>query len=100
MKNFSISKKLIIGFLIGACITGVIGAVGLINITILRDSEKLLYNENMLGVVYSGDANTYYQRLRYNMTEMIILKDEAQKNDYIEKFNKFVEVIDTKPQGL
>ena len=22
------------------------------------------------------------------------------KNDYIEKFNKFVEVIDTKPQGL
>ncbi len=94
MKNLSISKKLIIGFLIVACIAGVVGGIGLINVTALRDSDKLLYEENTLGIVYSGDANTYYQRLRYNFAEMIILKDDTQKADYISKFNSFITAID------
>ncbi len=92
--NCKIAAKLIIGFLIVACIAGIVGAVGLINIKTLADTDKLLYEENTLGIVYSGDANTYFQRLRYNISEMIILKDNTQKADYINKFNNFIAAID------
>ena len=94
MKNLSISKKLIIGFLIVAIIAGIVGCIGLINIKKLEDTDRLLYEENTLGIVFSGDANTYYQRLRYNMAEMIILKDNSKKDDYIIKFNNFIADID------
>ncbi len=93
--NLKIATKLIIGFLTVACIAGVVGIVGLININALAESDRLLYEENTLGIVYSGDANTYYQRLRYNIAEMLLLKDEAQKDDYIGKFNDFLAAIET-----
>ena len=94
MKNLNISTKLIVGFLLVALIAGIVGAVGLFNIRSLNDSEELLYEENMLGVVYSGDANIYYQRLRYNMAEMIILKDGTKTGEYVEKLNSFIVGID------
>jgi len=94
VKNLNISTKLIVGFLLVALIAGIVGAVGLFNIRSLNDSEELLYEENMLGVVYSGDANIYYQRLRYNMAEMIILKDGTKTGEYVEKLNSFIVGID------
>ncbi|MGX8702556.1 methyl-accepting chemotaxis protein [Caproiciproducens sp.] len=93
--NFKIATKLIIGFLIVACIASVVGVVGLVNINTLAETDKVLYEGNTLGIVYAGNANTYYQRLRYNVAEMLLLEDNTQKDAYIGKMNDFISAIDS-----
>lgn len=94
-KNLSISRRLIIGFVLIALIATLVGAVGLINIKNISDADTLLYEENVLGIEYSTKAATYYQRLRYNIAEMIILKDDSMRDDFIGKFDNFIATIDT-----
>ncbi len=92
--NLKISSKLIVVFLTVALIAGVVGMVGLININRINEADKLLYEENTLGIKYSCDAATYYQRLRYNALEMVLLKDDSLKEDYMEKLSTFITNID------
>lgn len=92
--NLNISKRLIISFILIALIAALVGVVGLININNINNADDLLYEENTLGIAYSGDAATYYQRLRYNIAEMIILQDESLREDYIGKFETFIASID------
>lgn len=92
--NMNISKKLIAGFMLIAVLATCVGVVGLINISNMSDADKLLYEENVLGIEYSSNAATYFHRLRYNIAEMIILKDDSLLEDYIGKINEFVTTID------
>lgn len=78
--NLKISAKLIIGFMTVAIIAGVIGIVGVryINTIIKADSE--LYEENVLGLEYAGDANGYFQRARVNTLKMLLQNDENARS--------------------
>ncbi len=93
-RNLKIALKLIIGFLLVALIAGAVGIVGLVNISNISEADTLLYEENTLGIVYSSNAATFYQRLRYNAIEMVLLKDDSLKSDYITKLNTFITTID------
>ncbi len=92
--NLKIATKLIISFLVVALIAGVVGVVGLLNIMKITEADTLLYEENTLGVEYSSKAAIYYQRLRYNAIEMILLKDDSMIGDYTSKLNNFIAIID------
>ena len=91
--NLKISQKLLNGFLVMVLITCIIGATGLINIFTIIKADTLLYEENTLGLQYAGDAATYYQRLRYNVAEMIVLHDELQKETFAKKFENFIAMV-------
>ena len=93
--NMNISKRLIISFILIALIAALVGAVGLINIRNISNADTLLFEENTLGIEYSSEAAIYYQRLRYNVAEMIILKDDSMRQDFIGKFETFIASIDT-----
>lgn len=92
--NLKIATKLIIGFLIVAFIAGAVGVVGLLNIARITEADTLLFEENTLGIKYSGDAATYYQRLRYNAIEMALLEDDSLIEDFMTKLNNFIATID------
>ena len=47
-----------------------------------------------MGILYPQSAATYYQRLRYNLAEMLVLDDPSLKNDFISKINNFIAEID------
>jgi len=78
--DLKIGTKLIIAFLLVAIIAGTVGVIGFINLLRISNADKLLYEENTLGIKYSGNAATYYQRLRYNAIEMILLTDDSMKD--------------------
>ncbi len=65
-KNMPIATKLIIGFLVVAVLAAVIGVIGIINLTRINSSSTLLYQQNALGLQYSGEAASTFQRVRYN----------------------------------
>lgn len=73
-----IGTRLIGSFLIVACKAEIVGTIGLINIRTLARTDQVMYKQNTLGIKQSGDANTYYQRLRYNAAEMLLLRDDTQ----------------------
>lgn len=91
--NLKISAKLLTGFLIMVLIAGIIGATGLVSIFTMNKAGTLLYEENTLGLQYAGNAAAYYQRLRYNIAEMIILHDDLQKETFAKKFENFVAMV-------
>lgn len=92
--DLKISSKLIIGFLIVALIAGAVGILGLVNIMGITKADKRLYEENALGIKYSGEANTYFQMLRYNTLEMIYRKDDSLRDDYLEELNGYIAAVE------
>ncbi len=93
-RKLKISSKLIIAFLLVALIAAVVGMVGLVNIIRLNKSDTLLYEENTLGIKYSGQAAAYYQRFKYNFAEILLLKDNSLKDDYVAKLNSYMATVD------
>lgn len=88
--NLKISTKLIIGFLIVAILACVVGVVGLININNINNADTLLYEQDTLGLNYSGNINTYSMGIRFNALQMVMsdkTRDESINNikDYFNK---------------
>ena len=79
-ENLKISAKLQIGFMLMAVIAAAIGAVGLGNIDKIGNQDTLLYQENTLGLDYAGNAEIYYQRIRFNALKMIISEESREES--------------------
>ncbi len=85
--NMKIAAKLIAGFLIVALLAGVIGAIGLQNINTISNADKLLYEENTLGIETIGDSAIYYQRIRFNAIKILLFDDIRQQEGFIKEIN-------------
>jgi len=92
--NLKISTKLIVGFLLVAVIAGVVGIVGLMNITRINEADTLMFENNTMGINYSANAARYYQRMKYNIAECIILRDDSKRNEYAGNISSFIGTID------
>lgn len=86
--------KLVISFLIVALIAGVVGIVGLINPSNIEKADKLLYEENTLGLDYAGNAAVYYQRIRFNAVKMLLVDDNSQKDSCIANISDYTAKAD------
>ena len=93
--NLKLSAKLILGFLFIAFLCAVVGGVGLYSISRISAADNLLYEGNTLGIKSADDAAIYYQRLKYNLAEIIMLKDDSLADEYAGNINAFIETIDT-----
>jgi methyl-accepting chemotaxis protein len=91
-KNRKISVKLIISFLFVAFLAVLVGVVGIINLLNIGKADKELYEENTLGLSYSGSAELYYQRIRYNLVKAIVLDGTAEQEVALQK------IADYRPQ--
>ncbi len=92
--NMKIGTKLISSFLVIALLAGAIGVVGIININTINKADTLLYEENALGLDYSGNAATLFGILRYDAIEMLVLDDESKRIESINRLNGFFLEID------
>ncbi|WP_369283752.1 methyl-accepting chemotaxis protein [Oscillibacter sp. GMB15532] len=92
--NMKISTKLVAGFLAIALIAGAVGIVGLMNINALAKSGRMLYEKNTMAVLYSGDANTSYQRIRYNVAEMLLMQADSLRDNYVKECEALLKIIE------
>jgi methyl-accepting chemotaxis protein len=76
--NLNMSSKLIAGFLIISMIGILIGAAGFTGILMLKDSDRLMYEENTLALEYAGSASATFVTIRLNTYKMSDLKDETK----------------------
>lgn len=94
-KNFKIAAKLIAGFLLVAVIAAVVGIVGLNSISQVNNGSKRLFNENTLGIAYSGEASTNLQRLRYNALRLSAVDNEEDEQFCLTNMKDLMGSIET-----
>lgn len=81
-RNFNITKKILIGFLVVAVIAGFVGGVGVVNIYDMKKSDSDLYRQNTLSLQYAGSAAVNMQQLRYHILKITTLSDASDIAKY------------------
>ncbi|MHB8064265.1 MAG: methyl-accepting chemotaxis protein [Ruminiclostridium sp.] len=87
--NLKISIKLLTGFIIVAIIAGVVGAVGILNIQSIKESDALLYTVNTVPISEMATIMEKYQRIRVNGLDVIINKDAEAMNENMTKIEQY-----------
>jgi methyl-accepting chemotaxis protein len=86
--NWTISKKLISGFLVVALLAAVVGVVGIISLLSIRNADTALYEENTIGVDYSGAVGVSFMQLRYYVLKLVYLEDENEIKECLDEIEK------------
>ncbi|WP_010251103.1 methyl-accepting chemotaxis protein [Acetivibrio cellulolyticus] len=92
--NLKVSAKLLIGFLTVAVIAAVIGIVGVVNIKNIDNADTQLYEQNVRGLEYAGNADVYFQRIRVNSFKMIMYSDSEERTKFMDKISSYFEKVD------
>lgn len=101
--NMKISAKLIIGFIIVAIISGVIGVVGIFYIKKINDNDTLLYETNTVPISQLAEIAELFQRQRISLYEIILLpnvEDKKKEVENIEGKDKEIENLCTEYEKL
>lgn len=76
--NMKITTKLIIAFVIVAILAGVVGAVGMSNITEIDENGHVLYANMTVPLAEAADMAKLFQRIRVNTRDMILEEDQEK----------------------
>lgn len=86
--------KIIITFILISIIFAIVGFVGIVNINDINKSGDSLYNNNTLGLAYSGDAALAFNQLRFSILRLCVIngeEDRLERLDDIEEHAKSIE---------
>jgi methyl-accepting chemotaxis protein len=77
-----------------ALIACIIGAVGFINIQIISNADKLLYEENTLGIDHAGHAAINYEAIRFDVVKAVLVKDTETREQCIRNIEDRIEKVE------
>jgi len=88
--NFKIGTKILIGFFIVAILTGIVGYIGITNMSKINNSSQNLYNRNLIPIedLFNVEKNLYALR-----TDLLLLqydKDPVKKEQLISDINNLI----------
>ncbi len=92
--NRKISAKIIIGFVIVAVISSVVGYIGVSNIQAVDANDTILYQNMTVPVRIMGDVSTSYQKFRANIREMLVSVTEEEIMEQYGEINARLDEID------
>jgi len=95
MYDMKIGAKLMVSFIIIALITGIVGAMGMLNIKALEQSDSELYRQITIPIQEVGQISTEFQTLRVSLRDMIIAADAPTIKENANKIIEQQKKIDT-----
>jgi len=93
-KNRKMSTKLIIGFVIVAVIAAIVGIVAIFSFFTIGQADKELYEENVLGLDYAGNAGVYFQTISNNAYKALIFHGTETADTSIKKIENYCRQVD------
>jgi len=81
-KNLKISSKLIVGFVIVALLSGVVGIVAIINTNNIIDRGNQLYQQNLIPLKPVAKIQNDFLKIRINLRDMALAKTTEAKAKY------------------
>ncbi len=89
MRNMKVASKLISGFMVLAILLVIVGAVGILGISTLRDNGNRLYESNAKSIIYIGNIQINLEKQRIYAREAIFTAYAGQPlNDIQSDFDK------------
>lgn len=92
--NMKIRNKLILGFGLLVCTAFIIGLFGYAQINLIQKADNIMYAKGAVPVEHIGDIAANFQRVRTNIRELILSKDEKSLHYYKDRIGKFRQEID------
>lgn len=92
-KNLKISIKLIIGFLIVAMISALIGIVGVMSLNTVSENAKYLYEYATEPIIKVSSALSLYQENRVETRNLLLVESDEEINERINDINERAEEI-------
>lgn len=93
LNNIKIGTKLITGFIIVALIAGIVGIVGITNIKKIDENYTELYTNYGIAISDISNVSISYQRIRVNLDNIILHKDNNSRNEYIDRIKNYEQKI-------
>lgn len=94
-RNLKISAKLIIGFLIVALVSGLIGFLGVMSLNDVTYDAKLLYENAAAPLAELSEVLELYQENRVELRNLILVKESSDLNARIDEiYQKADQIID------
>jgi methyl-accepting chemotaxis protein len=88
LNNLKTSVKLIGSFLIIAIFTAIVGAVGIYNINLINTADTMLYEKQTVPISQLSNIATSFQRIRVNLRDTILEKDQSTAQKYDDTINQ------------
>lgn len=85
--NLKVATKLLTGFILVAIIAGMVGVVGVVNIKKIQTLDGDMYNRHTATMDDMAMILEYYQMERVNLRDVILAKDNLQRQKFISKFS-------------
>jgi methyl-accepting chemotaxis protein len=95
LNNLKTSVKLIGSFLIIAILTGVVGGLGIYYIMQIDAADTRLFENQTVPIGQIADAGVAFQRIRVNLRDLILAKDDAEAQKYIDTIVELETTINT-----
>ncbi|AFA48333.1 methyl-accepting chemotaxis protein [Acetobacterium woodii] len=98
--DMKIKTKLVVGFVLVALIIGLVGYLGISNITKLDISGQDLYEQNTVPLSEISEISVAFQRMRVNMRDMIFENDPVANQKNVTSFDDRNQEIDELVQSF
>ncbi|AKN29584.1 chemotaxis protein [Clostridium carboxidivorans P7] len=85
--NLKVATKLLTGFILVAIIAGMVGVVGVVNIKKIQILDADMYNRHTATMDDMAMILEYYQMERVSLRDVILAKDNLQRQKFISKFS-------------
>ena len=89
-QNLKIANKLTVAFLCVAVIAGMVGAVGVFNLSSLSQADTDLYEKYTVPMGQMGDISEAYQKGRVSFRDILLTKDVNIQNQKMKSFNESI----------
>ena len=92
-ENVAISKKLSVGFLIVTLLGIITGLIGIISLSIIKNNQRLTYNECTLGIESAAEAHKAFLNLRSSIRDIYIYYDTSDREKKIEDTSNQLQTV-------
>ncbi len=92
--NLKIANKLLLSFMLVAVIAGVIGYIGISNISEIEVSDTEMYENMTVPIAQMSEISTYFQRMRVNTREVVMAQTDSEIENFTKRIQTYRDSID------
>ena len=85
IKNLKISAKILSGFMVVLILIMIMGILSIVELNKINNSYMNLYNTHVKSFELFGQVLNYFQRQRVNYRNVLLARNSAEMNSYIQK---------------
>lgn len=89
LNNIKVGTKLIIGFIVVALLSGIVGIIGITKIKKVDQNYTSLYVDYGVSIADIANVSISFQRLKINLNNITMYRDGRDMSDYVNRIKNY-----------